>query len=595
MKESKNKYQDLYEEAPNAYFSISPDKSIIRCNKAAERLLGYSKEELLNMKVFDLYANTENGLQKAKRLFKRFLESKQIKDEELQFKHRNGDIIWISLSVNPIIDNNGNVLESRSMVIDISGRKKSEKKIADLARFPSENPNPVLRVDSEKILYINEAGKKLFNITEGKKIPYLLMEGVNSVISKNSTKIIEIGLNDRIYTFNITPIQEEKYINIYGIDITERIISEEALKNVKEFTDNILNTSIDTIFVFEPETGKAIRWNEAFRKVAGYTDDEIASLKAPDSYYSEEDLKKAAEATQKALSTGETTVEMSLITKEGRTIPFEYTGKTFRSFDGNLLIVAIGRDITERKKAEQKFKESEKRYREAYNRANFYKELIAHDMNNILQSIKSSVELYKLSKKRPEMFEDKKDFLSSITENVFRGSKLVSNVIKLSKLEETEMPLELVNINKNLMDAIVFIDEIYQNRNLHINVEAIEEDHYAIANELILDLFENILMNSVRHNINLVIEIQIRISEMQLENKKYCKIEFIDNGVGIHDERKVAIFQRRSNDENSTRGMGIGLSLVKQLIDSYNGKIWIDNRIKDDYKKGSNFIVLIPA
>ena len=74
MKESKNKYQDLYEEAPNAYFSISPDKSIIKCNKAAERLLGYSKEELLNMKVFNLYANTENGLQKAKRLFKKFLE-----------------------------------------------------------------------------------------------------------------------------------------------------------------------------------------------------------------------------------------------------------------------------------------------------------------------------------------------------------------------------------------------------------------------------------------------------------------------------------------------------------------------------------------
>ncbi|MFW9899633.1 MAG: ATP-binding protein, partial [Candidatus Thorarchaeota archaeon] len=295
------------------------------------------------------------------------------------------------------------------------------------------------------------------------------------------------------------------------------------------------------------------------------------------------------------VSSMEMLLEMFLITKDGRTIPFEYTGKIFRSFDGNLLIVAIGRDVTERKKAEQKLKESEKRYREAYNRANFYKDLIAHDMNNILQSIRSSVELYKLSEKRPEMFKDKKDFLSSIIENVFRGSKLASNVIKLSKLEETKMPLELVNINKNLMDAIVFIHEIYQNRNLHINVEAIEEDHFAIANELILDLFENILMNSVRHNINPVVEIQTRISEMQLENKKYCKIEFMDNGVGIHDDRKVAIFQRRTNDENSTRGMGIGLSLVKQLINSYNGKIWIENRIKDDYTKGSNFIVLIPV
>jgi PAS domain S-box-containing protein len=92
LKASEKLYQDLYENAPNAYFSIGPDKSIRRFNKAAENLLGYSKEELLKMKLLDLYAKNENGTSKAKRLFNRFLKGELIQDEELQMKKKMVDL-----------------------------------------------------------------------------------------------------------------------------------------------------------------------------------------------------------------------------------------------------------------------------------------------------------------------------------------------------------------------------------------------------------------------------------------------------------------------------------------------------------------------
>jgi PAS domain S-box-containing protein len=581
----------LVENVHDAIISTDIDFNIISWNKVAEDIYGWKESEIKGKKVPELipiqYLNDEEET-----VIKEFFNNGNWRGNVIQY-HRDGSPLYIDSSVSLIKDLNGNQIGAVAINRDISEHKEYEKLVEDLAKFPSENPNPVLRVDNEKILYSNEAGKKLFNLSEGSSIPNMLHGSVILSIGKNIRNSIEVEINKRIYSFSITPIQEEGYTNIYGRDITEQKVSEEALKTIKEFTDNVLDTSIDTIFVFEPETGRAIRWNEAFREVSGYTNDEIASMKAPDSYYSEEDLIKAAEAIEKALNTGVTTVEMSLITKDGLTIPFEYTGKIFKSLDGDLLIVAVGRDITERKIAEQELKESEKKYRDAYNHANFYKELIAHDVNNILQSIHSSVELYKLSKEKPEMFKEKKDFLSSITENVFRGSKIASNVIKLSELEETKIPLDLVDINTNLMDAIVFTHKIYQSRHLDINVEGLEEVHYVMANDLILDLFQNALMNAVKHNINSVIEIKTRISEIQLENIKYCKIEFIDNGVGIPDDKKELIFQRRLINERTTRGMGIGLSLVKQIVDSYNGKIWVEDKVKGDYSKGSNFVILI--
>jgi len=128
LQESEEKYRDLYEEAPNAYFSVSKEKSIKRCNKAAVNLLGYSKEELLKMKVLDLYAHSPEGVQKAKKTFEKFLRGEKIQDEELQMKKKNGQYIWISLTVKQILDEDGNVIESRSMILDITKRKIAEMK-----------------------------------------------------------------------------------------------------------------------------------------------------------------------------------------------------------------------------------------------------------------------------------------------------------------------------------------------------------------------------------------------------------------------------------------------------------------------------------
>ena len=127
LQKSEEMYRDLFENAPNAYFFISgEDGSILRCNTASMKLLGYDRAALMGMKVFDLYADTPYGISKAQNVFKRFKKGESIRDVELQMKYKNGYPIWVSLSVEPV-KVNGNIIESRSVVIDISERKRSEE------------------------------------------------------------------------------------------------------------------------------------------------------------------------------------------------------------------------------------------------------------------------------------------------------------------------------------------------------------------------------------------------------------------------------------------------------------------------------------
>ena len=130
LKASEEKFRDLYENAPNAYFSVNAeDGSILNCNKAAQRMLGYPKSTLRRMKVFELYTDTPDGLPKAKKVYKSFKAGETIEGIELEMQHANGNPIWVNLSVEPLRGRSRKIIESRSMAINITEKKRAEKEL----------------------------------------------------------------------------------------------------------------------------------------------------------------------------------------------------------------------------------------------------------------------------------------------------------------------------------------------------------------------------------------------------------------------------------------------------------------------------------
>jgi len=132
LREQEEKYFDLYENAPSAYFSVGVDGLILRCNRKAGELLGCSVETLTGRPVMELYADGKEGKEKAKQILQRFRSGEAIHDEELLMQKADGEPVWISLTVDIVRDLNGKVVESRSMVLDIADRKLAEAELKKL-------------------------------------------------------------------------------------------------------------------------------------------------------------------------------------------------------------------------------------------------------------------------------------------------------------------------------------------------------------------------------------------------------------------------------------------------------------------------------
>jgi len=362
--------------------------------------------------------------------------------------------------------------------------------------------------------------------------------------------------------------------------------SEEQYRTIFE------NTGTATVIIEEDTMISLV--NRQFEELSGYSREEIEWKKKWTEFVVKEDLDRMKDLHYSRRIDSESTLkkyEFRFINKEGN------IRNIFLIIDmihGTKKSVASLLDITERKKIEEKLKESEEKYRVAFNRAEFYKDIFAHDINNILQAILSGLELRNLIFDNYEKQEELKENTRNIKNQIMRGAKLVSNVRKLSQLEEAKGNLKKIELLDVFHSVISSVKKSYKAKNLDIRIDSIETFIFVKANDFLEDVFENLIFNAIRHNQNPTIEINVRIS-IELQNGiNYVKMEFIDNGVGVDDIMKEGIFKRGYNEEKSIYGMGLGLSLVRGIIESYNGKIWVEDRINGESASGSNFSILIP-
>ncbi len=159
---------------------------------------------------------------------------------------------------------------------------------------------------------------------------------------------------------------------------------------------------------------------------------------------------------------------------------------------------------------------------------------------------------------------------------------------------KTKLPFKKIDALPFLKASIEYIKNSHHNKIININLDVQVEQVYIEGNELISDIFENLLNNAIFHNKKHELIIEIKIFE-EIKNKThYYKFQFIDNGIGIRDDLKEKIFLRTTENMSHHLGFGLGLSLIKNIIELFKGNIWVENRIKNDYTEGSNFILIFP-
>ena len=169
----------------------------------------------------------------SKKIFKEINDKGYVENYEMIAKKKDGSPIHILCSNLIRRNKEGNLLQAEAFISDITERKKAEEDIENLARFPSENPNPVLRIAKNGvILYANAATRPL--LTEwkrevGQPLPDSFRQMATTAFTSGSSFRFELEHLDRIFSFEISPVKNADYVNAYGRDITERKKIEKSL------------------------------------------------------------------------------------------------------------------------------------------------------------------------------------------------------------------------------------------------------------------------------------------------------------------------------------------------------------------------------
>jgi signal transduction histidine kinase len=233
---------------------------------------------------------------------------------------------------------------------------------------------------------------------------------------------------------------------------------------------------------------------------------------------------------------------------------------------------------------------------------NFYKDIFSHDINNILQNVKGTGEVIGMLLKEGDT-QKALAMVGAIKEQSLRGANLVLNIRKLSEIEETMLVPRDIDIIPLMEDVVSLLRVAFPRKKVNITFTPPCHECIVIGHDLLRNVFENIIQNAIVHNEQDPANIEILLSKndrakLNKEDKNdtsLVKIEFIDNGIGIPAEVKTRIFQPGFFHDRKSSGLGLGLSLVKNVVSQLGGNIVVSDKDGSNPELGSRFTISLKA
>jgi len=491
----------------------------------------------------------------------------------------------------PIFDKEGNVVQMIEYSLDITERRKAKKEIESLAKFPSENPNPVLRIaDNGTVLYSNMASSSLledWGCETDKCVPdrwcQLVADGLESGLRKN----IEIEHRGRTFLFEVVPVVDANYVNLYGSDITDLKKARETLKKALEEWESTFNAAEDSIMLINTEF-KIVQANLATSRFLGKPLNEILGKTCHHLFHGTDAAIEACPLARAKQTAKHEEVELCIPEKDMWIVA---SVDPILDDQGNISsAVHIIRDITERKKAEEVLEglneDLESAVREL-NRSN--KELqdfayvTAHDLKSPLRAIGALA--HWISTDYADKFdEDGREQIGLLSDRVDRMHNLIDGVLEYSRVGREKEKQVQVNLNELVPEII---DTIAPPENIAITIEN-ELPVVECQETRIMQVFQNLLSNAVKY----MDKPKGKIKVSCVEEAGFWKFSVADNGPGIkekHFERIFQIFQTLS-PRDEFESTGIGLTVVRKIVELYGGKIWVESKPGE----GSTFFFTLP-
>ncbi|WP_397364616.1 PAS domain S-box protein [Olleya sp. R77988] len=593
LDEKSSQLQGVFENIVDAYVVMDLQGNVIKFNNAAEDLFGYDieKEEL---NVLDLIYKEDYSY--AMQSFMDLSQQGFFKDYEARVYTKNKGVRWVHINASVIYDQE-TPIAAQGIVRDITDQKASDEKLIEsenrlASLVVNLDSGIVLEDENRNIVLTNNKFCQLFNI-DAKPSELVGMDckaasQQNKVLFKDPESFIQrmedidknkkavVGdelemLDGKILERSYMPIKTGDQFNGYLWTFTDVTLKRTYRKSLEEqkqkYYSIIANMNLGVVEV--NNNNEILMVNQSFEEISGYKENEIKGKKSIDVFPVKDNEEIVNEEIQKRLKGQSNSYELEVKNKAGEIRYWLISGAPNYDLDGVVIgSIGIHLDITELKNLEIQKEKLLEKLGKSNDELQEYAHIVSHDLKSPLRSIYALVSWLKEDNKG-KLDNISLQNISLIETTLEKMEQLITDVLNYSSVgsdNTTKTDVDLNSVVSELITMLYVPD--------HIEIKALNVLPNIKGDKTKLQqLFQNLISNAIKFIDKDKGSIIIDVDDF----KSHYKFSIQDNGIGIdkkfHD-KIFKIFHALKKNKDST---GIGLSIVKKIVDLHEGEIWLDS------------------
>ncbi|WP_276167537.1 PAS domain-containing sensor histidine kinase [Zobellia alginiliquefaciens] len=572
------------------YVVMDLTANVIKMNSSAKEFLGYDHtKESVNLTELV----HKDYLQYTAESFKYLLKVGTLKNYRAKINVKNGDEKWIEINSSLIYNTKQEPIGAQGIIRDIT-QETEIKELLDQQRkqldiIVESSPLGIVLSVEDKIIKSNSTFTELLGYTEAEFKTMKLSEFSKDIEGEPTDEIMakmlagEIDAAIAIKRYykkeggclvgktSVSAVRDYKgnlmYLLAMVEDITREREAEERLNYEREkYASIIANMNLGLI---EVDTNDVIQLvNQSFCAMSGYKEEELLGkvgsevLRVQNKNILDKENEKRTEGESNSY-------ELEVFDKAGNKKHWLVSGAP-RYDNQKTLIGSVGihLDVTEQKILQNQKEQLLKKLEQSNKGLQEYAHIVSHDLKSPLRSI-SALATWIQDDYKDVLDEAGQQNLTLMQEKVASMDKLIQGILEYSTANDSALDNSSVDLNvvvEKIKESIFIPD--------HVALVVPKVLPTIIADSTKMhQLFQNILSNAVVH-----IEKEVGLVEVLfVENSTHWQFSIKDNGVGIPKEYHKKIFEIFQSIGANERSTGIGLSIVKKIIDRYEGEVWVES------------------
>lgn len=566
--------------------------NVINMNISAKDFLGYDNGlEDLNLAQLvhkDFMTYTAESMQS-------LLEIGVLKNYRAKIIIKGGITKWVQINASLIYDTNKKPIAAQGILRDITQEMEIKELLSEQRKqldiIVENSPLGIVLTDNGKIIKANATTTNLLGFTE-QELKTMHVKDIsaaeNTEESLKLVKQMNAGELDKFSVIKkyrkkngsellaktlVSAVKNNKGETDYQValieDITKQREAEERLNVEREkYSSIIANMNLGLIEVDNDDVIQMV--NQSFTAMSGFQEGELVGKKAADVLKVKDD-NIIQEKTAKRLSGSSDSYEVEVLNKNGEVKHWLISGAPRYDSDNDVIgSIGIHLDITNQKSLELQKEVLLKELENSNKGLQEYAHIVSHDLKSPLRSI-SALATWIQEDYSDVLDENGQQNLQLMQEKVAAMDKLIHGILEYSTANSSTMDVSEVNLNE-VVKAVG--DSIYIPDHVKLTIPKSLPTIFA-DNTKIHQLFQNIIGNAVVH-----IEREEGLVQVLFkETASHWCFSIKDNGVGIPKEYHKKIFEIFQSIGHNERSTGIGLSIVKKIIDRYGGEVWLDSEV----------------